>query len=119
MGESRMRRIAVTNNLSMLQSRINKLILDSASSINYEPKNFEEINIFKSLVANSLRTSNIPLTQLAGKRYVSRKTAQLFAKNKITSLGDLFNHPLDGIDIPDTHSTRMNIIDKLPGGKKG
>ena len=113
-----MRRIAVTNNLSMLQSQINQLILDSASSINYEPKNFEETNIVKSLVANSLRTSNIPLTQLASKRYRNHKMLQLLARNKITTLGDLYSSTLTDTDISDALAARVDIINKLLGGRK-
>ena len=114
----RMTRINVANNLNLMQSQVNQLILDTASSVHYEPRNFEKTKVFKSLAANSLRSSNITLGQLASKKYVSRKTVQLLTRYKITTLGELFNNTLVRIDLPDAHSTRMEIIDKLLGDKK-
>jgi len=93
-------------------------MLDSSSSVTYAPRKFEETSVFKSLVASAAKSMDIPLMQLASKGYVSSKTVQLVAKNKITTLGDLLSSPLVGAEIADVRSTRMEIIDKLLGGKK-
>ncbi|MGH9967108.1 MAG: hypothetical protein ACREBG_04655 [Pyrinomonadaceae bacterium] len=108
-------RAEAANNLNMQQSQINRLMLDSASSVNYTPRNFVETDVFKALAANSARKTNLSLTQLASKGYLSPRLAELLAKNRITTLGELFNNPQVGAEVAEELSTKTAIIDKLLG----
>jgi hypothetical protein len=112
-GESKNSRINLANNLNMLQGRVNRLILDSASSANYQPRNFEQTSVFKSLVSHSLATSNIPLSRLASKGYISRSMLGLLNRQKITTVGDLFSSSLVGTAVADSGAIKIGVIDKL------
>lgn len=106
-------KVEAANNLNMLQSEINRLMLDSSSSHNYTPRGFAETNVFKSLAAYSARSTEIPLSLLASKGYISRRTAQLMSKNKIHTLGDLFRDSLEKTGIADAHQIRQEVIENL------
>jgi hypothetical protein len=110
---SRPLRVEVADNMNMMQSQINRLMLDSASSAAYTAKNFEETDVFKSLVATAVQSSTIPLAQLANKGYLNRQTARLLTRNKIITLGNLFSNTLSGTGFFEFQSVRMEMIAKL------
>lgn len=111
-------RVQVANNLNMMQSDVNRAMLNTASSVNYVPRKFEESNVFKSLAASAATSIDIPLTHLVREGYISNETAQRLARNKIGTLGDLFARPPVGIDVDNIQSTRMEIIANLLSRKR-
>lgn len=117
-GEGRGLRVQVANNLNIVQSDINRAMLDTISSANYAPRNFEESNVFKSLVASAARTIDTPLTELVSKGYISPETADRLALNRIRTVSDLFSHSLVGMDVDDIQSKRMDIVANLLGGRR-
>jgi hypothetical protein len=112
---SKATRVLIANNMNTLQSRINRFMLDNASSVTYEPKEFEQTGVFKSLVAHSARTSTTPITELVTKEYVTRKTAEVLARRKITTLGELFSTAPAAPGVDDARAARAQVIDKLVG----
>jgi hypothetical protein len=112
-GDDRGLRLQVANNLNLVQSEVNRAMLDSASTGNYEPRKFEESNIFKSLVASAATAIDAPLTELVARGYLSQETAQRLERNKIRTIGDLYASAPVGIDVEDVQSTRMGIIQDL------
>ncbi|HEY8227292.1 MAG TPA: hypothetical protein VIG25_18615 [Pyrinomonadaceae bacterium] len=106
-------RAEVANTLNMQQSLINRSILDLVSTVTYEPRAFVESDVFKSLVANAARTTDLPLTSLANKGYMNRRLSQLLVKNRVTTLGELMNNPQVGAEASEAVSSRTSIIDKL------
>jgi hypothetical protein len=103
----------VANTLNLQQSLINRSMLDVASSVTYEVRSFVESDVFKSLVANAVRTANISLNTLANKGYLNRRLSGLLTKNQVTTLGQLFSNPKVGPEAADAVAARSSIIDKL------
>ena len=103
----------VANTLNLQQSLINRSMLDVASSVTYEARSFVESDVFKSLVANAVRTANISLNTLANKGYLNRRLSGLLTKNQVTTLGQLFSNPKVGPEAADAVAARSSIIDKL------
>jgi hypothetical protein len=118
LGADKVTRVTVANNLNTMQSRVNRMMLDSTSSVMYAPRNFEETAVFKSLVASAAATMDLPLTQLVEKGYLNRITAQRLARLKITSVGDLFSNTLAESNLADAKTTRVAIIEQLLTGKR-
>jgi hypothetical protein len=112
-GDDRGLRPQVVNNLNMVQSNVNRAMLDSASASNYEPRKFEETNVFKSLVASAATAIDAPLTELVARGYLSEETAQRLERNKIRTMGELYAQPPVGVDVQDVQSTRMGIVQEL------
>jgi hypothetical protein len=106
-------RIAAANNLNTLQSQITRMMLDNASSVRYTPKSFVQTGVFQSLVANEASKVTIPLSQLAGKGYLTTQDAALLARNKIVTLGDLFKTEINAPEISDPNAIRLGIINRL------
>jgi hypothetical protein len=117
-GEGRGLRVQVANNLNIVQSDINRAMLDSASSAIYGSRKFEESSVFKSLVASAAMGIEVPLTELVEKGYVDAETAQRLARNKIKTMGELFTYPVVGFGVDDIQSTRMEIIGNLLSVKR-
>jgi hypothetical protein len=116
-GESgRSLRVAAANNLNRLQSEINRRMLDSASAANYEPRDFTESNVFKSLVAASASRADIPLAELADRGYIDRDTLEFLGRHRMTTLRDLFGTATVGGDVADEDSAKRRIIDRLLKG---
>lgn len=106
-------KVVVANHLNMVQSQINRRMLDSASAANYTPRDFTESSVFKSLVATSATQASIPITELADKGYIDPETVDVLAKQKITTMSDLFSTVLTGDDLADEGSIRRQMIEKL------
>lgn len=116
-GESgRSTRVAAANNLNRLQSEINRRMLDSASAASYEPRDFTESNVFRSLVATSASRADIPLAELADRGYIDRDTLEFLGRHRITTLRDLFGTATVGGDVADEDSAKRRIIDRLLKG---
>lgn len=111
-------RSQVANNLNALQSRVNRLMLDNASSGSYEPRAFEQSGVFKALVGQAARSTNIRLSDLADKGYLSRTTLAELEVSKIFTLADLFNPTPAAIAAPNAHETRKQLVEGLLGGGK-
>jgi hypothetical protein len=112
---SRNSRITVANNSNTMQSEINNRMLDVLSSVNYEPRDFEETDVFKSLAAYSVRKIKFPLSRLASKGYISRQAVQSMSKIKITTVGDLFSSSLEETETENANRMRRNVLEKILG----
>lgn len=103
----------VANLLNHRQSVVNRKMLDSISAGDYRPRGFEETEVFKSLVATVVRSSDIPLTRLASKGYLNRRTLGALNRQKVMTLGDLFADHLADREIPDADEIRGRVISRL------
>ncbi len=112
-GGERRTRLKAADLLNQKQSIINRRILDTISSGAYEPRSFEATNVFQSLVATVVRNSDIPLTRLASKGYISRSTLGTLNRQKVTTLGDLFAAPLAEREIESGQEIRRAILARL------
>ena len=69
--------------------------------------------MFQSLVATVVRNSDIPITRLASKGYISRSTLGTLNRQKVTTLGDLFAAPLAEREIESGQEIRRAILARL------
>src|SRR5262249_5278701 len=93
-----------------------RAMLDIASAANYEPRKFEESNVFKSLVASAATSIDVPLTDLVRNGYLDAETVEHLGRNRIRTVSDLYSHSLSGMDMrQDIQPKRMDVISKLLG----
>ena len=112
-GGERRERLAAVDLLNQQQSMVNRRMLDTISAGAYEPRSFEATQVFKSLVAAVIRGSDVPLTRLASKGHIDRRTLGTLNRHKITTLGELFAIPLAERDIAEGQEIRQRILTRL------
>jgi len=111
-GDDRWIRTQVANNLNAVQSEINRAMLDSATAADYEPRPFEQSDVFKSLVARAATKLDIPLTELADRGYLDADAVKRLGGRRIRTVGDLFAQPINS-DGDDAQTTRREILEQL------
>lgn len=112
-GGERRARLMAADLLNRQQSVINRRMLDTVSSGAYEPRRFEETDVFKSLVATVIRDSKIPLATLASKGYLDRRNLGALNRQKINTLGDLFAGPLADRGIEQGQEIRRQLLSRI------
>lgn len=105
-------RIQVANNLNAVQSEINRAMLDSTTAADYEPRSFEDSNVFKSLVASAASKLDVPLTELVHKGYLDAEAVKRLGRRKLRTIGDLFAQPFSD-DADDVSASRTAIVENL------
>jgi hypothetical protein len=95
-------RKALVNSLNLFQQLVKDAIVNGVSSGKYSPKKFADTRVFKSLTALAVSDIQFPLNKLALLKYISSEEYQIFMKNNINTVGDLFQEnasKIPGIEI--------------------
>lgn len=108
-------RAEIADGFNSVQSQISRQMLDTASSVAYAPRAFEETRAFKSLVAHTVKNVDIPLSDLAAQGYLPAESTQRLARSRILTFGDLFADRTEETEPEEAQSLRATLIDRLMG----
>lgn len=111
--KGRAKRVDVANNLNIMQSQVNRSMLDIVSSGDYKNIKFEETNVFKSLVAYSLMGREIPITELVKRHVLTGEEAGQLARTEIVTVAGLFAETSSTLRGSELEAVRDRVIKHL------
>ncbi|MBL8740286.1 MAG: hypothetical protein JNK04_04300, partial [Myxococcales bacterium] len=106
-------RFETADNLNRMQSQVNRLMLDSASSVAYTPRSFVESEVFKSLVSSAATRIDVPLDELVKTKHLTADELALLRRNKMQSVSDFFSSPLAGSRDEGLSDLRRRLVGRL------
>ena len=110
---TRQLRTQVADAMNEMQSRVNRLMLDRATAVGYEPRDFEDTDVFKSLVAHAAQDSTITIQQLVDAGHLTAADVHDLQRRKITTVGDLFDWNVSDEQSAATAALRRKVVEGL------
>ncbi|MEU9856249.1 hypothetical protein [Streptomyces sp. NPDC047974] len=106
-------RAHVADTLNAMQGRVNRLMLDRATAVGYEPREFVETDTFKTLVANAAREDATSLSAFVEAGHLTEADLKELTRRRIGRMSELFGTGMSVADSIATAQIRRRLIDSL------